>query len=194
MAIISKKDNSVSYKGMVIRTYTLDEKVMSDVYAYFKYATVYDFMTDTISEICLGSDFSGYNFTAEADASKELVALYEAHKLREKRHGEAVALWNEHNENVLVAHKMGITLSQFKTLIKVYGRNTRNMNGVYHLLKTKKFRNEFRAKLAQQVRDWLVADVRQFKTPLSPKQLACVMPYESRYAYYYGRSDYYCFD
>ena len=95
---------------------------------------------------------------------------YRAHCVREERHEKAVHLVHKHNERWCQAHHMNVTLSQYKRL-KELGSDSYDI--LYTLLGTKKFRNEFRAKLAEQVRNWLNDPEPKYRTPLSPKQMAC---------------------
>ena len=50
------------------------------------------------------------------------------------------------------------------------------------ILKVKKFRSEFRAKMRDQIVQWLEtpADKRQYQSPLSSRQWECIQPYNRR--------------
>jgi hypothetical protein len=50
-------------------------------------------------------------------------------------------------------------------------REINGYDGVVRLLKTKKFRSNFRQSMAMQVRAWLADTAPRYNTPLSPKQL-----------------------
>ena len=174
MAILTRKSKdetpTISYAGMVVRKIVRDERVMSDVWSYCTYAVVYDIIQDRVKEICVHCDFDGGYSTAEVDASPELMEKYVAHCVREERHQKAVHLVHKHNERLLQAHHMGVTLSQYKRL-KELGSDSYDI--LYTLLGTKNFRSEFRAKLAEQVRNWLNDPEPKYRSPLSPKQMAC---------------------
>ena len=174
MAILTRKSKdetpTISYAGMVVRKIVRDERVMSDVWSYCTYAVVYDIIQDRVQEIFVHCNFDGGYSTAEVDASPELMEKYRAHEVREERHQKAVKLVHDHNERWNQAHHMNVTLSQYKRL-KDLGSNSYEI--LYTLLGTKKFRNEFRAKLAEQVRNWLNDPEPKYRTPLSPKQMAC---------------------
>jgi hypothetical protein len=174
MAILTRKTKdetpTISYAGMVVGKVVRDERIMSDVWAYSTYAIVYDIIQDQTKEIFVHCDFDGGYSTVEVDASPELMLKYAMHLVRKERHKKAVHLVHEHNARWLQAHHMGVTLGQYKRL-KRLGADSYDI--LYTLLGTKKFRNEFRAKLAEQVRNWLNDPEPKYRTPLSPKQMAC---------------------
>lgn len=174
MAILTRKSKdetpTISYAGMVVGKVVRDERIMSDVWAYSTYAIVYDIIQDQTKEICVHCDFDGGYSTAEVDASPALMLQYALHLERKERKAKANKLIHEHNRRWTQCHFMNVTLSQYKRL-KRLGNDSFEI--LYTLLGTKKFRNEFRAKLAEQVRNWLNDPEPKYRTPLSPKQLAC---------------------
>lgn len=175
MAILTRNNATENYEkhyaGMVIQELWKDERVMSDVWAMCQYAVVYDIIQDKVLEICVHCDFDdAKDVRVIPDASPALVEQYREHMVRKERHEKAVHLVHKHNERLLQAHHMGVTISQYKRL-KVLGSDSYDI--LYTLLGTKKFRNEFRAKLAEQVRNWLNDPEPKYRTPLSPKQMAC---------------------
>jgi hypothetical protein len=88
----------------------------------------------------------------------------------ERRHQEAVRLAEEHKTRWFQAHHMNVSLSEYKKLVRL---GTAKFDILYTLLGTKKFRNQFRANLAQQVRDWLKEENPKYPTPLSQRQFEC---------------------
>jgi hypothetical protein len=86
MSITTKKsDGTVTTKftGCVLETFIREERVMSDVYANVKRATVYNVETDAFETVYVRAYFecdSGET-DAEVDAIQEIKDLYEAHKL-----------------------------------------------------------------------------------------------------------------
>ncbi len=155
----------------------------SDFYAIF-----YNAATDRFEESVYAST-RGWTYTAGAvvDATPEIYALWEQHKKRDQRNAKARWLKEEKKNRSARAHKCSLSIKDVEALATAFPEKAVR-DGVFDLLKTKKFRNEFRAKLAQQVRDWLAtpASDRQYGAPLSPKQAQCVLPYKSPYSNRYG--------
>ena len=76
------------------------------------------------------------------------------------------------------AERAGITFEQYTRLMDAYGRDDR-FNSCLQLLITRKgqrFRSAFRKSLAEQVFQWLEDTASRYSTPLTPKQLACILP------------------
>lgn len=175
MAILTRNNNTENYTihnaGMVIQEIWKNERVMSDVWAMFQYAVVYDIIQDQVREICVHCDFDdAKDVRVIPDASPALVEQYKKHLDNERRHQEALRLANEHRTRWEQAHHMNVSLSEYKKLVRL-GKARYDI--LYTLLGTKKFRNQFRAGLAQQVRDWLKEENPKYASPLSPRQFEC---------------------
>lgn len=174
MAIIHTNDKneitSITHKGMVVETGIETVQVMSDVYEDWAYGIVYDVAADKVTKIYA---------RAEVDASEELISLYKKHLENERRHLQAVKMWNIHNGQIETAHSLNITVKQLKKLVRTYG-DGKIFDGCVELLSVKKFKSAFRESLATQLRTWLNDPTPKFKFPFSPKQEECVIPYRSR--------------
>lgn len=175
MAILTRNNNTENYEmhyaGMVISEIWKDERVMSDVWAMCQYAVVYDIIQDQVREICVHCDFDdAKDVRVIPDASPALVEQYKKHLDNEKRHQEALRLVEEHKVRWFQAHHMNVSLSEYKKLVRL---SKEKFDILYTLLGTKKFRNQFRAGLAQQVRDWLKEENPKYPTPLSQRQFEC---------------------
>ena len=169
----------VEYEGLVVKT-TWE----SAWHCSIRVAVIYDPETDMVKNVPYRWDdmdygTSGYLNEVIVDASEEVMRGYLDHMERERRHNEAVKRWQYHNDLVFMAHNMNLSLKDTKTLINIYEKGSVEMDSVYTLLKTKKFRNEFREKLANQVREWLASTIRKFPSPLSPRQLECIRPFNA---------------
>ena len=175
MAILTRNNENENYvkqyAGMVIKDFWKDERVMSDVWAMCQYAVVYDIIQDKVMEICVHCDFDdAKDVRVIADASPALMEQYKKHLDNEHRHQEAVRLAAEHRTRWEQAHHMNVSLSEYKKLVRL---GVAKFDILYTLLGTKKFRNQFRANLAQQVRDWLKEENPKYPTPLSQRQFEC---------------------
>lgn len=158
------------YVGMVVKIYTKQIKIWSDLWDDATYAVVYDIITDQVSEHLVRLGYDGVENMCEVDASPALIQKYIEHCVREQRKDKMNMLIQEHTDMWNEIHKMNITLGEYKKL-QHFGSTTYEI--LSNLLSTKKFRSQFRANLAQQVRDWLKEEKPKFNCPLSPRQLEC---------------------
>ena len=165
---ISNNETNTLYAGMVVEKGMADLQIMSDVWEYTPYGIVYDVITDTHKRV--------YG-KAEVDASPELIALYEKCVTREQRHRKACSLWGEHNRKIEMAHRTGLTLKEYKKLCLTYGGKV--LDGCIELLSVKNFKSQFRASLANQLREWLANPAPKYRMPFSRRQEECVRPYRS---------------
>lgn len=173
MAIIDyNKDTNErikTYKGCVI---ALREHNGYDDSDFF--AEVYDESTGTFKEICYASTRYYCTATATVDATEEVKAKYrDLCKALDRdclRH-KAKELWAYRHA---LRNAVGITFKQLNRLFNAYGRESDAFYGIIVLLKTNKFRSEFRKKLAGQVRTWLDEEHPKYNSPLSRKQIEYV--------------------
>ena len=165
---ISENETITLYAGMVVEKGMVDLQIMSDVWEYTPYGIVYDVITDRHT-LVYGK--------AEVDASPELIALYKKCVTRENRHMEACRKWGEHNRKIEMAHRTNLSLKEYKKLCRTYGGKV--FDGCVELLCVKKFKSQFRASLANQLRDWLANPEPKYRLPFSRRQEECVMPYRS---------------
>jgi hypothetical protein len=107
-----------------------------------------------------------YLNSATVDATHEVQSKYESY-LRRKR---IIDTKVQRDKSKQKAREMGITIFQLRKLDKAYNGNELYLNPIYKLLKVKRFRSEFRASLAKQIRTWLDNPNPSYETPLSPKQ------------------------
>lgn len=173
MAIISTAFNPKGdriYAGMVVKIYTKQIKIWSDVWDDATYAVVYDIITDQVSEHLVRLGYDGVEKQCEVDASPELQQKYIEHLVREERKIKMNEIIHNHSARWNEIHNMNITLGEYKKL-KRFGTTTYEI--LSGLLSTKKFRSKFRENLAQQVRDWLKEENPKYSCPLSPRQLEC---------------------
>lgn len=187
MAIISTAFNPKGdriYAGMVVKIYTKQIKIWSDVWDDATYAVVYDIITDQVSEHLVRLGYDGVEKQCEVDASPELQQKYIEHLVREERKIKMNEIIHNHSARWNEIHNMNITLGEYKKL-KRFGTTTYEI--LSGLLSTKKFRSKFRENLAQQVRDWLKEENPKYSCPLSPRQLECAdnRPAFARKKYYY---------
>jgi hypothetical protein len=89
MAITTTKEGQVTetfFAGCVVKTFTREERVMSDVYADVLHATVYNVEKDAFEDVYVRAYFecdSGERGAA-VDATPEVRDLYEAHQAVEE--------------------------------------------------------------------------------------------------------------
>jgi hypothetical protein len=137
------------------------------------------------------------------DATPEVLAKYEAWKAETAEKARTAAIEEEARNDIKLAEKLGLSgPAQAKKLRDVFGmrriydqetthwllfneRNavasyglvrpaTEEFVAIFKLLSTKKFRSDFRAQMAQQVRAWLEDTNPRYAKPLSPKQMRYV--------------------
>lgn len=146
--------------------YRYEENYPDDSYFY---AVVFNTETKESHEVLEWSTaFAGVNTDIPEDATQEIREMWERHQravaaVKFRRMYKALAE-DMHLPHYTYARKLHNNLSV--TLFSL----------VYDLLKVKKYRSAFRAKLAQQVRDCCVEAENKYSTPLSSKQFACITP------------------
>jgi hypothetical protein len=115
-------------------------------------------------------------FGSSADATPETMAAVNAHVAYHTRRTDILNRRSRLHAGFRMAKAMGITVAQFNRLQDAYGSFIRNENfdRLYKLLTTKKFRSGFRAKCATQIREWLTDANPKYRTPISPRQFACI--------------------
>lgn len=72
-------------------------------------------------------------------------------------------------------HEAQRLLNAFPKYNIMYSDDWYEFNGIYDLLKVKRFRSEFRKNLSLQVRDWCSQTEPKFSRPLSSKQISCLI-------------------
>lgn len=107
---------------------------------------------------CMGSS---------VDASPEIMAKFQKWEAYQQRKASILRTRQFRKEQFKIARECNITFKQLQEL-----RLACVDEKVVPLLKTKKFRSEFRQSLANQVREWLNSTNRTFDTPLSFRQLS----------------------
>lgn len=136
------------------------------------YMRVWDVETQSIKEICFAST-RGWTYPclgSYVDATPEIVALATAYQIKVDRLMRARNLiWDRRRQTKEVAELGLQTRKQLKRLENCGIKD--DVTRLKTLLKTKKFRSEFRAKMAAQVRDWINDPQPKYATPLSPKQM-----------------------
>jgi hypothetical protein len=153
-----------SNKGMCVREREKNSYDDSDFYmtvwseetqsAYsFQFAT-----TRFWTYPCMGSS---------VDASPEIMEKFQKWEAYQSRKARVLKIRRFRQEQFQIARECNVTFKQLTEL-----RVACVYEQVVPLLKTKKFRSEFRQSMANQVREWLNSTERKFKTPLSFKQLA----------------------
>lgn len=138
---------------------------------------VWDPVSKCASEICFAST-RGWTYPCYAsspDATPEVMAEYKAWAKARARAALARKLRSRRACDMRMARECGMrTRHDVRRLRDALGGNAASFEAVIKLLKTRKFRSEFRAKLCQQVRDWLANPAPRYATPLSTKQLQYV--------------------
>lgn len=84
--------------------------------------------------------------------------------------------WERRKYENTFAHKAGITRFDIYKLNDIYNRDT--VDAILSLLSVKRFRSEFRKRLAEQVRAWLRGEY-EYRYPLSRHQLETLTRYIS---------------
>ena len=107
--------------------------------------------------------FANYGF-CEIDASEETMQAY-------KRFLNIKAKWGRRNYLVSHAVGTGFHYTVIGKLYKVYEDDLDAFLKCLTLLKTKKFRSNFRKSLCEQLREWLEDECPQYSRPFSNKQV-----------------------
>lgn len=146
--------------------YRYEENYPNDSYFY---AVVFDTETKKSREVLEWSTaFGGVNPDLPEDATPEIREVW-------ARHQRAVAAVKFRRMYKALAEDMH--LSHYTYARKLHTSLSANLFSlIYDLLKVKNYRSAFRAKLAQQVREWCIETENKYSTPLSPKQIACITP------------------
>lgn len=137
-------ENGRIYDGCVL---ALNERNYAND-SYF-YAEVWDRTTKNIIKVSLGSTAFGGRDHAEVDATPEVIAEYEREirkaKIRNKR------IWRKEFSDLAKELRLP---SMFSVMLLKTAFNAREFEEVVKLLKTKKFKNEFRRSITEQIRAW----------------------------------------
>ena len=139
--------------------------------ATYYYALVYDKDQDSFIKVDYYSDAFAGGGHANVDATQDVIDLY-----RERAQAAAKKLDYEtasklHQYRLDFCHYTGTTFVEANRLFNAYGKVSDELVVIGKLLHTKTFKNEFRKKMAEQVRSWLHEETPKFKTPLSVNQL-----------------------
>lgn len=120
--------------------------------------------------------WSGPCFGSKPDATPEVRAKYEAWKKEDAARQQAAKRAKRAKMLVEYREKMradaaacGTTYTKLRKMEQAVGETY--LGAIVALLKTKKFRSNFRANIAKQVRDWLSQDTPKYRSPLTFKQL-----------------------
>ena len=141
------------------------------------YMTVWDDTTHSAREIQFATT-RGWSYPCMAshpDATDDVRAKYDAWKAEQDRRWSIQQRWNARKQVREYAKAWGVDYFQAKRIASAYKERgmfgvLRVHDGIDKLLRTKKFRSEFRASLARQVRDWSAEREPRYRTPLSSKQ------------------------
>lgn len=116
------------------------------------------------------------SFASRADATDEVRAQYEDWKREQAeltriahRVAKCRSLCEQRRKDRETAALMGCSTLRIRALRRLY--SAEQFVALERLLRTKKFRSSFRAKLYAQVRDWLNAASPEYPTPLSRLQM-----------------------
>lgn len=144
--------------GKVIRCYENNQYHDS----YF-YAIVFD--GENESHIQYASTAYGcQGCHAESDASNELLNDFKKFKKKQDEENNLLQI-----ELLMQDGIPAYLCKRFHEKLK--GFQIRDKERFLNLLKTKKFRSEFRKSLFNQVKNWLLDDNPQYNSPLSPRQM-----------------------
>jgi hypothetical protein len=113
---------------------------------------------------------------SRADATPEVRAAYDAWRDEQARFARIAdraakcrEICERRKKDREVANAVGCSPLRIRVLRRVYSQE--EFAAIERLLRTKKFRSEFRAKLCQQIRDWLNDPLPKYRTPLSARQI-----------------------
>ena len=146
--------------------YRYEENYPNDSYFY---AVVFDTETKKSRKVLEWSTaFADVNTDIPENATPEIREMWKRHEravllVKCRRMYKALAE-DMHLPHYIYARKLHTSLS------------VTHFSIIYDLLKVKNYRSAFRAKLAQQVREWCVEAENKYSTPLSLKQIACITP------------------
>lgn len=111
-------------------------------------------------------------YASAPDATPEVLAAYAAWSLRERRRMKAHALRARRAADMAAAAAAGLrNRHEVARLRAACGPAT---DSVLALLRTRRFRSEFRRSLCEQVRAWLTNPAPQHSSPLSLRQLQAI--------------------
>ena len=153
-----------SYKGMCVR-----ERENNGYHDSDFYMTVWDEASQSAFTFQYATT-RGWCYpcmSSSVDASPEIMAKFQKWEAYQQRKASILRKRSKRQEQFKIARECGVTFKQLTEL-----RVACVYEQVVPLLKTKKFRSEFRQSMANQVREWLNSTDRKFKTPLSYKQLS----------------------
>lgn len=105
------------------------------------------------------------------DASPDVIAAWVAWEDKERRRARVMGAWSRRKDDWKLARETGLaSLANLARLREAF-RSVETFEAAIKLLKTKKFRSDFRASLARQIRAWIDDPAPKYASPLSPKQL-----------------------
>jgi hypothetical protein len=151
------------------------------------YMLVWDPVAKEAKEICFATTrgWTYPSYGSSVDATPEVRAEYAAWQKKMERRAKAQRILGWRKDRRAYAQKCGITVFQVDALllaitgVKIpafyFGRATGHyatFEAMMKLLATRKFRSDFRASMAAQVRSWLGESSHKYATPLSPRQLS----------------------
>ena len=145
------------YKGQVVDM-TCSNRYDDSWY----YAVVFD--GKSVEHVLYDSTAFADCCTCEIDASEETMKAYKRFlKIKEK--------WGHRNSLVSHASGTGYHYTVIDKLYKAYEDDKDAFFKCLTLLKTKKFRSNFRKSLCEQLRNWLEDECPQYSHPFSNKQV-----------------------
>lgn len=140
------------------------------------YMRVWDEKEQTVKSILFAST-RGWSYPCMAsrpDATPETLAKVAAWEKKQARRYKAANIRTARKAAADLATRLGLTRGRAARLILACDEGWK-LEAATKLL-TGNLRSTFRIKLRTQVQDWLKDDAPKYKTPLSPKQWACIHP------------------
>lgn len=120
-------------------------------------------------------------YHSSPDATSEVMEKYKQWLNDE----EVKRRWKERQKHIKLRKECKLdNYHQLIKLLNIYGCSAYGYRGlpsgekwyaVEKLLKTKKFRSKFRQNMCNQIREWVASKNNQYPTPLSPRQLECII-------------------
>jgi len=111
-----------------------------------------------------------YLNTATIDATPEVKAHHVEFEKRVQELSRKLREEREAEERAELAVEVGLTAEQVLKIQNCYP-NLDVQDAIWRLLRTKKFRSDFRQKLAQTIRVWVADENPKYPKPLSAKQI-----------------------
>lgn len=140
------------------------------------YAIVWNDDTNRFESHMYASTRFGGGDIVTIDASDELKQKYYDHLEYKYRKERVLRRWNERKAYHNMAREWNV--ASFMDVLRVK-RAVAGTNGAFdaidRLMCVKKFRSQFRASMATNVRNWLADANPKYSSPLSYKQLCCIL-------------------